>query len=201
GEDAAAAKQISEPLNANEVFQVTRATASPIEETPCTGCFPGLPGAEWNIQYGYGRPSLYNAMRDVHEGNVPPTADITAPEWYDQVDPTKQSTVNVSANVAAKRSPSYTWEIQYAAGPQPTEAEFHTIASGSGTAPQTVNGSIDLSQIPESFWAGAYTAPTADRLAIERYDVTVRVRVTDASSRLGEDCRVFQLRHDPSEVQ
>ena len=45
--------------------------------------FPGLPGAEWNIQYGYGRPSVYNAMRSVHEGNVPPEANITAPEWYE----------------------------------------------------------------------------------------------------------------------
>src|SRR5205807_6780163 len=50
GEDAAAAHQISQPLDANEVFQVTRTSASRIEETPCTGCFPGLAGAEWNIQ-------------------------------------------------------------------------------------------------------------------------------------------------------
>src|SRR5207248_1715221 len=48
GEDAAAAKQIFEPLDANEVFQVTRATVSPIESTPCPTCFPGLAGAEWN---------------------------------------------------------------------------------------------------------------------------------------------------------
>ena len=61
GEDAAAAKQIAEPLDANEVFQVTRSTVGRIEETPCTNCFPGLAGAEWNIQYGYGRPNVYKA--------------------------------------------------------------------------------------------------------------------------------------------
>jgi hypothetical protein len=201
GEDAAAAKQISEPLSANEVFQVTRATASPIQTTPCPTCFPGLTGAEWNIQYGYGRPNLFNAMQAVHTDNIPPTADITAPEWYDEVDPTQQSTVAVTADIAAKRSPSYSWQLQYGVGPQPTDGEFHTIASGSGNAPASVNGSIDLSQIPQSFWSGNYNAPTADRLAIERYDITVRVQVTDPSGRVGEDRRVFQLRHDPSEVQ
>src|SRR5207302_4112310 len=76
GGDAAAAHQISQPLDANEVFQVTRATASPIESTPCATCFPGLAGAEWNIQHGYGRPNLYKAMEAVHAGEVPPPADL-----------------------------------------------------------------------------------------------------------------------------
>jgi hypothetical protein len=201
GEDTAAAKQISGPLDANEIFQVTRATTSPIQTTPCPTCFPGLAGAEWNVQYGYGRPNVFKAMQAVHEGTIPPTADVTAPEWYSQIDPTKQSTVAVTADVAAKRSPSYGWKLQYAPGVEPADSQFKTIAFGTGSAPQSVNGSIDLSQIPESFWAGAYAAPTADRLAIERYDVTVRVQVTDASARVGEDRRVFQLRHDPSEIQ
>ncbi|HMH47954.1 MAG TPA: S8 family serine peptidase [Solirubrobacteraceae bacterium] len=201
GEDAAAANQINGPLDANEVFQVTRASSSEIEATPCPTCFPGLTGAEWNVQYGYGRPNVFKSMQAVHQGDIPPSADITAPEWYDEIDPTQQSTVAVSADVAARRSPSYGWELQYAPGPEPVDSQFKTIASGTGAAPQSVNGSIDVSQIPESFWAGAYSAPTADRLSIERYDVTVRVRVTDASGRLGEDRRVFQLRHDPDEVQ
>src|SRR5207245_919556 len=131
----------------------------------------------------------------------PPTADITAPEWYAEVDPTQQSTVSLAADVAAKRSPSYEWRLQYAPGVEPADSEFKTVAFGAGSAPQAVGGSINLNEIPESFWAGAYTAPTGDRLAIERYDVSVRVQVTDASGRLGEDRRVFQLRHDPSEVQ
>jgi hypothetical protein len=201
GQDAAREKQISEPLDANEIFQVTRAASSPIESTPCPTCFPGLANAEWNLQYGYGRPNVYKAMKAVHEGEIPPTADITAPEWYDEVDPTQQSTVPVSADVAAKRSSSYRWELQYATGPEPADDDFHTFASGSGSSPQVASGSIDLNEIPESFWAGSYEAPTGDRLSIERYDVTVRVVVKDASGRTGEDRRVFQLRHDPSEVQ
>src|SRR5207248_353183 len=120
-----------------------------------------------------------------------------APEWYGEVDPTQQSTVALEATVAAKRSPSYEWKLQYAAGVEPADNEFKTVAFGTGSAPQSVSGSIDLSQIPEAFWAGSYQAPTADRLSIERYDVSVRVQVTDASGRLGEDRRVFQQPHEP----
>src|SRR5205807_6244774 len=109
GEDAAAEHKISEPLSANEVFQVTRSTVGRIEETPCTNCFPGLAGVEWNIQYGYGRPNVYKAMKAVHEGTIPPEAGITAPEWYSEVDPTQQSTETVSAEVAARRAASYSW--------------------------------------------------------------------------------------------
>jgi len=200
GVDAANAGQISGSLNANEVFQVTRAAASPIQSTPCPTCFPGLSGAEWNIQYGYGRPNVFAAMKAVHDGAIPPTADITGPDWYSEADPTTASSVHLGADVAAKRSGGYRWQIQYALGPEPADADFQTVAAGSGGAPQNVGGDLDLSRIPRSFWSGSYGAPTADRLSIERYDVTVRVQVFDASGRLGEDRRVFQVRHDDSEV-
>src|SRR5207302_2061715 len=73
---ASAGYDVGKPLSANEVFQVTRATASPIQGTPCPTCFPALAGAEWNLQYGYGRPNVWAAMKAVHDGAIPPTADI-----------------------------------------------------------------------------------------------------------------------------
>jgi hypothetical protein len=201
GVQAAAAHKIAKPLNANEVFQVTRATASRIDATPCSTCFPALPGAEWNIQYGYGRPNLYRAMKAVNDGAIPPTADVVSPDWYAQVDPTRKRSVTVTGAAAARRSSRYSWKLQYGLGPQPKDGEFKTIASGSGTRAKRVRGRLDMARIPRSFWAGAYSAPTADRLSIERYDVTVRLRVTDAKGRLGEDRRVFQVRHDPTEIR
>jgi Subtilase family len=200
GQDAASEKLISEPLSANEVFQVTRAATSRIDETPCTNCFPGLKGAEWNIQYGYGRPNVYEAMKAVHEGDIPPEASIAGPEWYSEVDPTQQTTETLSAEVSAKRSSAYAWKLQYSPSVEPLDGEWKTINSGTSSAPQTVSGSIKLSDIPEAFWAGSYEAPTEGRLSIERYDVSVRVVVEDASGRIGVDRRVFQLRHDPSEI-
>jgi len=200
GLDAAAAHQISTPLNANEVEQVVRATASPINYTPCPTCFPGLPGAEFNIQYGYGRPNLFKAMQAVHGGLIPPTADIQAPEWYSEIDPTETRFLPVQAAVAARRSRSYSWQLQYGLGPQPLNAAFTTIASGNGKQARTISTSFDVSQIPSSFWSGDYSAPTSDRLSIEQYDVTLRLVVTDNRGLVGEDRRVFHLRHNDSEM-
>ena len=193
--------QAGRGLTANEVFQVTRATVSPIPNRPCPTCFAGIPNAEFNIQYGYGRPNVHRAMKAVREGNIPPTADIRTPDWYAQSDPTRDRRINVAARVAARRASGYRYEIQYAPGPQPRDAEFKTFASGTGKAARLARGSLSLSKIPRSFWSGRYRAPTADRLSIERYHVTLRVRVVDAMGRVGVDRRTVVVRHDPDEIQ
>jgi hypothetical protein len=202
GLDAAQAHQIKEPLNANEVEQVVRATASPINYTPCSGCFPGLPGAEFNIQYGYGRPNLFLAMQAVHNGKIPPTADIDSPNWYDEIDPTVTNSLPVKITVGARRAHSFTWQLQFGLGPQPLDNAFTIIATGSanGEKLRTLTKSFDLTQIPASFSTGDYTAPTPDRLSIEQYDVTLRVIVTDNGGLVGEDRRVFHLRHNDAEL-
>ena len=201
GLDAAAAHQIAFPLSADEVTQVVRATADPIELTPCALCFAAVPEAEFDIFYGYGRPNVYAAMAAVHAGNIPPSAMLDAPDWYHEYDPTRQRSITVRADVAARRASGYRWVLQYALGPQPADASFVTFASGASTRPQTVTGRLPLSAIPAAFWSGPYVAPTADRSSIERYDVTIRVRAIDPSGRIGEERRVVQVRHDPTELE
>ncbi len=202
GLDAADSHEIEGALNANEVEQVVHSTASPINFTPCSGCFPGLPGAEFNIQYGYGRPNVFLAMQAVRNGKIPPTADINSPNWYDEVDPTVAKSLPVEITVGAQRARSFTWQLQFGLGPQPLDNAFTTIASGSanGAKLRTISESFDLTQIPASFSTGAYTAPTPDRLSIEQYDVTLRVVVTDNQGLIGEDRRVFHLRHNDAEL-
>jgi hypothetical protein len=188
------------PLSADEVFQVVRATVSPIDTTPCPGCFPAAPGTSFNIQYGYGRPNLFRAMEAVRKGEIPPRADFVTPDWYRQYDPERTRSVALRFAVAAPRSSSYTWELQYGLGPQPKDGEWQTIASGSGRKRATLTRTLDLTKIPRDFFAGAFEAPTADRLSIERYTVTLRLRVRDAQDRLGEERRAVYVRHDPAEV-
>src|SRR2546427_5308203 len=197
GLDAAQAAGIAGPLSADEVKQVVRSTVSPIDDP--TLPFPGLPGATFTIQYGYGRPNVYRAVQAVRAGQVPPTADILQPAWYQEVDPTLRSALSVCAAIAARNPGRYSWKVEYGLGPQPLEAEFVTIGSGRGTRPATACGSLRLANIPSSFWMGDF-AITSDRLSIERYDVTVRVRVTDTTGLVGEDRRVFHLRHDAGEM-
>ncbi|MFA5786079.1 MAG: FG-GAP-like repeat-containing protein [Actinomycetota bacterium] len=197
GVDALKAGKIGRPLSADEVKQVVRSTVSYIGEAPCQFCFGGPADATFNIQYGYGRPNVFKAMQAVNAGAIPPEVDILTPRWYQWIDPTKAQTLRISADVAALRSPSFTYEIQYGLGSQPTESEFVTIASGSGQGRKTVQADLDLSLIPKSFWAAPY-AMTSDRLSIEQYDVTVRVQARDAADRMGEDRLAAQVRHDDS---
>ncbi|MBA2349032.1 MAG: VCBS repeat-containing protein [Solirubrobacterales bacterium] len=199
GVDAAAKGEIARPLSADEVKQVVRSTVSPITETPCGGCFPAAEGAAWNLQYGYGRPDVLAAMTAVHEGRIPPTADVRSPDWYREYDPTVDTVVPVAAQVGA-RGGRYRWVIEAAAGPQPRDDEFRPISTGEGTGPSTVKGSFDLKSLPTEFWSGDYGAPTPDRLSIERFDVTFRVRVSDDAGLVGEDRRVVYARHDAEEI-
>ncbi len=201
GVDAVAKGELARPLSANEVMQVVRATVSPIREAPCLGCFGGSPGTSWNLQYGYGRPDVFAAMGAVRGGAIPPEADVRRPDWYRQYDPTRDRIVPVEAKVGAPRAAgSYRWQIEMAAGPEPRDDAYTAVASGQASQPTTARGKIALGRLPKSFWDGAYVAPTADRLSIERYDLTIRVRVTDAAGRVGEDRRVVQVRHDDSEI-
>jgi Subtilase family len=200
GLDAFANGEITAPLDANEVEQVVRATASSINYKPCATCFAGLRKAEFNIQYGYGRPNVFKAMLAVHAGTIPPTADIISPDWYAEVDPTSMASLPVDFKVAAQRANPYTWQVQYGLGPQPLDKSFKTFDSGSRTTAQELMSSLDLAKIPHSFWSGKYVAPTKNRLSIERYDVTLRVVVTDKNGLVGEDRRVFHLRHESAEL-
>ncbi|TMB45282.1 MAG: hypothetical protein E6J55_06000, partial [Deltaproteobacteria bacterium] len=68
GLDAVQAGRLAGPLSADEVKQVVRSTVSPIDDP--TLPFPGLPGATFNIQYGYGRPNVYRAVQAVRAGQV-----------------------------------------------------------------------------------------------------------------------------------
>ncbi len=148
------------------------------------------------------------AANAVDANHIPPVADIQSPSWYQWVDPTKQPSLPVTANLAAPRVANghYTWQLQYGLGPQPNDSTgWTTFASGNGSAPATVSGAINVASIPSSFWAGQYAVDPTTRLSIEQYDVTVRVRVfasgdTTHAYSMGEDRRAFHLRHDATEL-
>lgn len=197
GLDAVHAHEIARPLDADEVKQVVRTTVSPIDDP--TLPFPGLPGAAFNIQYGYGRPNVFRAVQAVHANRIPPTADILEPAWYAEVDPTAERSVRVCANVAARKAGAFRWAIDYGLGPEPLDGAFFPVSAATARRPAHVCGALRLGNIPSAFSKGAFTI-TADRLSIERYDVTVRVRVTDAAGLVGEDRRVFHLHRDPDEL-
>jgi hypothetical protein len=196
GKDEAARHVISSPLTNDEVVQVLRATASDVADPSLP--WAGKPG--WDLQYGYGRPNVWKAMTAVAAGNIPPVAWINSPDWYSVYDPTKARSVPVTGHVAAPRSSHYTWTLDFAPGAEPASTAFIPAATGSGTAPfDGALGNLDLSKVPQSFWSAAFHLSTTKTLETnEQYTVTIRLRVTDASGRVGVERRAIAVHHDPS---
>jgi hypothetical protein len=193
------------PLSASEAIQVVRATAADIDDNP----FPpngwaGKPG--FDLQYGYGRPNVHRAMAAIQAGDIPPEAWIDSPDWYSLHDPTDEATVPVTGHAAAPRSGSCSWELQFAPGAEPTDAELAGNVADSGSCDAPVDGplgSIDLSQLPQSFWDAAQNpmeiSQTKELETNDKYTVTLRLQVTDGDDRVGEERRAIAVIHDPSQ--
>jgi hypothetical protein len=196
GQDAADKGLIGSPVTNAEAVQVLRATASPIDD-PTLG-WPGKPG--WNLQYGYGRPNVWKAMQAISTGNIPPVGWLDSPDWYSLYDPTTTASVPVTGHVEANRSSGYSWKLAFAPGAEPAEASFITAGTGSGNAPFDGSlGTLDLTKVPSSFWNAAFNLSTTKSLETnEQYTVTIRIRVTDAQGRVGEERRSIAVHHDPT---
>ena len=196
-------RSISPVLTGPEAIQVVRATASRI--TDPTLPWPGSPG-DWNLQYGYGRPNVDLAMRAIQARHIPPVAWIDSPDWYSLYDPTQTGAVTISGHVEDRRSTSgYHWRLQYGLGPQPDT--WTTFASGSGSKPKDVSGTLDLSGIPASFWDDAQNpyrmSVTKTLETTEQYTVSLRLQVIDNANAsqpwgTGEERRSIAVHHDPS---
>lgn len=202
GKQAAAQNKISSPLTPSEAIQVLRATASDVPApVPAPVTWPAKPG--WDLQYGYGRPNVNKAMQAIAQNRIPPEAWIDKPDWYALFDPTKVQQVGVTGHVAARRSTGARWSVQYAPGAEPSSSDFISAGTGSLQPGQRVFngklGTIDLSKIPASFWNKAFTQSQSKTLETsEQYTVTIRLRVFDASGRMGEERRAIAVRHDAS---
>jgi FG-GAP-like repeat/Subtilase family len=196
GKDAAEQGKIARPLTNAEAVQVVRATAS--DQDDPNDAWPTKPG--WDLQYGYGRPNVHKAMEAVSKGDIPPVAWLESPDWFALYDPAKTKSVPVTGHVDAPRSSGYTWKLEFAPGAEPSDGDFIEAGSGTGSAPLDGSlGSIDLSKIPQSFWDKPFEQSKTKVLETnEQYTVTLRVRVTDANGRVGEERRSIAVHHDPA---
>src|SRR5205823_801578 len=83
--------------------------------------------------YGYGRLNAARSVAAVAAQRIPPEAEITSPDWYDQIDPAG-GTLQVRGHVAAVRAAggAYTCQLQVAPGAMPNNA---LVANGGDFAP------------------------------------------------------------------
>ena len=197
-DDAYENKVIDAPITGFELVQLLISTSSRVEDTNLP--WPGKPG-DFNLAYGYGRPNVYKAVNAVYSNKIPPVAVIDSPRWYTLVDPTVTTMIPVSGRVSANRSKGYSWELQLAFGPEPTESDFRRISNGTGTAPfEGLLGVIDLNKYKDEvnkLISKQYSLSTDKQLSTtEQYAVTVQLVVTDKEKNVGENRRSINIYHD-----
>ncbi len=162
--------------------------------------------------YGYGRLNAAHAAGAAGAGTIPPEAELTAPDWFAQLDPA-QATIPVHGNVSA-RSGGYRCEVDVAPGGNPNNlADFHRVASSwcNGATLRTrpyagLLGTIDVAALrhlfpPLNFSGNANGGRPQDsggRPNTDPYAFTVRVVVrTPAPQPMsGEDRRQLYLHRD-----
>ena len=168
--------------------------------------------------YGYGRVNMVKALDAVNTGLVPPTAEITSPQWYRQIDPA-QPNFDIAGQVSA-RGQSYKCTVEVAPGSEPdNDSDFAAVASNwcDGTTARTAAFGGVLAQVnigdlkgrfpPNTDFTGPEKAPGApnfnNRPHPETYGFTVRVVVRSVQGSgptqktlTGQDRRNFFLHRD-----
>ena len=179
---------------------------------PLTTRYPSRAGHD--MFFGYGRVNMNRVVDTVDAGRVPPEVEITAPDWYQQIDP-GQAAVDVRGEVAS-RSGSYTCTIAVAPGSQPNNPDdFEPVQSewcdgSERTDPFAgVLGTIDVAALKAQFPAsagsfdgrepGTLGQSSNGRPNTDPYGFTVKVEAESTvggAAMTGEDRRNMYLHRD-----
>ncbi|MEA2475676.1 MAG: hypothetical protein QOE06_3591 [Thermoleophilaceae bacterium] len=209
-------KNLNPPIAPNEVKQILTGTAEDVvPENTAGGSVPDPSQPGWDQHFGYGRPDLGLALEKIDQGKIPPQVLIDSPDWFSPLNVETTKSVSIGARLSAQRAAGYTWELQWAPGIEPCEADFTKVTGGSGTQPRDdALGSIDLTTVrdaldarttttaapgcnpPQPVTGGSTPDPTAPGKGPGDRDpnepaFTVRVVVTDTAGNRGEDRKVL----------
>ncbi|MEC7240645.1 MAG: FG-GAP-like repeat-containing protein [Myxococcota bacterium] len=165
------------------------------EEVARAETYPSSEG--WDPFYGYGRINAARAVNRVVEGDIPPVARITSPEWFELVDPSQRPSISVAVSARAERSTSYSWTLSWGGGWEPTE--WTAIDGGTGSDRlEELSVPFDLSTVPVE----ALLPPERDEGVLDRVErvhkpaVTFLLTVTDAEGRSSESRRTIYVYED-----
>ncbi|MFZ9887225.1 MAG: S8 family serine peptidase, partial [Myxococcota bacterium] len=137
-------------LEAEELYQLLIATTDDID----------VPGAEtdesalalkkyasnegWDLQFGHGRNNTRRSLEALRDQQIPPTADIESPRWYEVFDPARTSSFEVRARIGSPRLTNLRWKLSVGVG-NPA-ATFLPVAEGAGAIDyDKVLATVDLS--------------------------------------------------------
>lgn len=188
-------------LHAGEITQLLTQYSTDIwkteEELARSKAYPS--GEGWDPYYGYGRLNVEASVMAVQDGRIPPVVSIRGVDWFEVIDPTRNTTLEVEA-VLSSRTDSLTWELEYGLGNDPRE--WTKVDDGSAT--ETIDGlltTLDLSTIPlaEAIQEATITETITERLdRVNQPAVTLRLKAIDAEGNVGEMRKTFYLQIDPN---
>ncbi len=151
----------------------------------------------WEQRFGYGRTNLGRAVAAVSALRIPPVVDVQGPAWFTVLTPGEEVSITGEIGFRDTLFDSFDYVVEWARGIEPGDDDWTEIASGTDqTAPITgelasfTPPEIDNPRMPE---------PDVD---VNRYLITVRVRVTLHSTDGGRDGtageirRAFHVHHD-----
>jgi hypothetical protein len=185
------------PLHPEEVYQLIRATADDLDNSePDWGPARYPARAGFDQLSGYGRINAWRAVEAAHAGQIPPIVDLDNPRWFSVVSPKVTSKLPVTGNVRIRRARGGRYELAYAQGVEPAEAEFAIVAQGEvGHELSGLLGTLDFAKLP---LPGG--PPPRNRDERDRFSVTLRLRVTDDRGLTSEARRSFFVYDDPAWV-
>jgi len=182
---------LAEPLSANEVKQIMTLSADDVFD-PRAAWLPRLYPSQrgWDRYFGYGRGNAKAALDRIAPGTIPPEAELRSPGWFHTLDPLRTPVVDIVGRVAARRTGSYRYIVEYGIGVEPPERSFIPIAmSGRQTAP--VDGTLARWPI-SAFLAFATRVPVGP----QDFSLTLRLVVIDENGQRGEARKAVFIHHD-----
>ena len=173
-------------FTAEEVMQLQKMTADiinvPESRNPATPdeYYESLP--YFSQRFGYGRPNVNRALTAIKQGLIPPEVEIISPAWFQTLYSDRvNGPVPVIGRVVATRATSYDFEVQWAPGVEPADADFKVLASAVSNVPgKTVTGgeSTPLAMLDPST-INTYHTPDPDSPHHENdRTITLRVQAT-----------------------
>ncbi|MFH2007029.1 MAG: FG-GAP-like repeat-containing protein [bacterium] len=180
-------------LRADEARQLLLGTVDDIHD-PATHTDPErYPTREgWEMRFGYGRPNIGRAVREIGAGRIPPVVDIVSPYWFEPLYPEKTPNVDILGEISFRSDyDSIDYVIEWAPGIEPDDGDFAPIDSGTDvtTGRSGVLATWDISGVT----VDNALQPPPDRW-VNRYMVTLRIRATTNSTVTELDGVTAELR-------
>jgi len=199
----AAAPYFAEKLSAEEVYQILVASADDIdvdgaEQDPEARELRKFPSNEgWDLHFGYGRNNMRRSLELIRDQAIPPEADISAPAWFEVIDPVRRPTFEVRASVSSPRLTNLRWELFVSE--KIVGAPLTSIATGTGAADNAVIATVDVAANLPGMLARAAEVSNGDP---EQFSGTLELHVFGTNPAgtevLGRFRKTFGIRTDNS---